>query len=161
MVFVSPPDKGWDGRHEIEDLRRSGGVIGQPHGTRDSESDVRDDAVSPSADLVPEQPEAPSKFRSDRTFHHDPASLPETIGDGGLFDHEAAIRSGDHERRVIQVARTSSLHTCGDRLEQPSAESHDVLPRAQRDPVEIHGSGRLARPVSGFALLGPHADSEP
>jgi len=96
-------------------------------------------------------PAAPSKT----------ASFPVNIRDRGLLDHEAALRGDDHKSRVIEVARTSSLHTRADRLEQPSAQPHDVLPRAQRNPEEIHGCGWLARLVCAFAILGAHADSKP
>src|SRR5512132_1224093 len=71
-----------------------------------------------------------------------PRCSPVRVRDWGLLDHEAALGGDDHESRVIEVARTSSLHTRADRLEQPSAQPHEVLPCAQRDPVEVHGFGR-------------------
>jgi hypothetical protein len=82
------------------------------------------------------------------------------IGDTGLFDHEAARRGDDHESRVIEVARASSLNTRADRLEKPSAQPHDVLSRAQRYPVEIHGSGAEVCSVCGFELPRPHTVTE-
>jgi hypothetical protein len=82
------------------------------------------------------------------------------IGDRGLFDHEAARRDDDHESRVIEIAPTSSLKTRAGRLEKPSAQPHDVLPRAQRYPVEIHGSGAQVCFGCGAAFLGPHVVSE-
>jgi hypothetical protein len=97
--------------NEIEDLRRSRGVLRHPHGTRDSLRDVGDDAVSPSTDLVPEQTEASDEFRSDDPLRDHSPPFTVMIGDRGLFDHEAARRSDYHESRVIKVARTSSLNT--------------------------------------------------
>ena len=138
MAFISTPDLGGNRRHEIEDLRRSGGVVRQPHGTQDSLGDIGDDAVSPSADLVPEETEASSELRSDRSLHDNPASWPVIIRDRRLLDHEAALRDDYHESRVIEVARTSVLNMRADHLEEPPAQPHDVLPRAQWDPVEIH-----------------------
>src|SRR5438034_8941278 len=137
MAFISTPDLGGNRRHEIEDLRRSGGVVRQPHGTQDSLGDIGDDAVSPSADLIPEETETSWRFRSDRPLHDNPASCPVIVRDRRLLDHEAALRRDDHESRVIEVAWTSVLNTRADRLEEPSAQLHDVLPRAQRDPVKV------------------------
>jgi hypothetical protein len=136
-------------------------VIRHPHGARDSLGDIGDDAVSPPADLVPEEPEASSESRADRSLQDYAASFAVRVGDRGLLDHEAALGSDDDESRVIEVARRSPLHTRGDRLEQPSAQPHDVLPRAQRDPVEIHGCRWPARFVCGFVFLVVHANREP
>jgi hypothetical protein len=137
------------------------GVIRHPHGARDSLGDIGDDAVSPPADLVPEKPEASSESRADRALQGHAASFPVRVGDRGLLDHESAPGGDDHESRVIEVARTSSLHTRADRLEQPSAQPHDVLPRAQWDPEEIHGCRWLARFVYGFGFLAVHVTREP
>src|SRR5512132_1953286 len=160
VAFVSTPDQGGDTRHEIEDLRRSGGVLRQPHGTRDSLRDIGDDALSPSTDLVSEETETSGEFRSDRSLHDHSPPFTVMIGDGGLFDHEAARRDDDHESRVIEIAPTSSLKTRADRLEKASAQPHDVLPRAQRYPVEIHGSGAQVCSVCGFELPSPHTVTE-
>ena len=88
VAFVSTPDQGGDTRHEIEDLRRSGGFLRQPHGTRDSLRDIGDDAVSPSTDLISEETETSGGFRSDRSLHDHAPPLTVMIGDRGLFDHE-------------------------------------------------------------------------
>jgi len=136
-------------------------VIRHAHGARDSLGDIGDDAVSPPTDLVPEEPEASSESRADRSLQDHAASFPVRVWDRGLLDHEAALGSDDDESRVIEVARTSSLHTRADPLEQLSGQPHDVLPHAQRDPVEIHGCGWLARFPCGFAFLVVHANREP
>jgi hypothetical protein len=138
-----------------------GGVIRHAHGARDSLGDIGDDAVSPPTDLVPEEPEASSDSRADGSLQDHAASFPVHVGDRSLLDHEAALGSDDDESRVIEVVRTSSLGTGGDRLEQLSTQPHDVLPRAQRDPVEIHGCGWLARFLSGLAFLVVHANRQP
>jgi hypothetical protein len=127
---------------------------------RDSLGNIGDDAVSPPADLIPEEPEASSESRADRALQDHAASFAVRVRDRSLFDHEAALGGDDHEGRVIEVARTSSLHTRADRLEQSSAQPHDVLPRTQRDPVEIHRCRWLARFVEGFGFLAVHATRE-
>jgi hypothetical protein len=102
-------------------------------------------------------------FRSDGPLQDHSPAFTVMIGDGGLFDHEAARRGDDDESRVIEVARTSSPDTRADCLEKPSAQPHDVLPhdvlpRAQRYPIEIHGSGMQV--ADGIAFPGPHAVTE-
>jgi hypothetical protein len=160
VAFVSTPDQGGDVLHEIEDLRRSVRVLRHPDGARDSLRDVWDDAVSPPTDLISEETETSDEFRSDRSFQDDSPPLTLMIGDRRLFDHEAARRGGDNESRVIEIARTSSLKTRADHLEKPPAQPHDVLPRAQRYPVEIHRCGRLECIARGSEFPGPHAVTE-
>jgi hypothetical protein len=135
-------------------------VIRHTH-ARDSLGDIGDDAVSPPADLVPEKPEASSESRADRALQDHAASFAVCVGDRGLLDHEAALGGDDNEGRVIEVAGTSSLYTGADRLEHPSAQPHDMLPRAERDPVEIDGCGRLGRFVYVFVFLVVHTEREP
>ena len=110
VAFVSTPDQGGDTRHEIKDLRRSGGFLRQPHGTRDSLRDIGDDAVSPSTDLISEETETSGEFRSDSSLHDHSPPLTVMIGDRGLFDHEAASKGADTESRVIEVTQASPLN---------------------------------------------------
>ena len=108
--------------------------------TGDRFGDIRDASLSPASDLVAEDPESSGPSHADGTFRDDPTPLAVPVRDGRLLDDEVAFGNVDHERRVIQVATLSSLHECGDRLEQLAADLHDVGAGTERDPVEVDGS---------------------
>jgi hypothetical protein len=127
-------------------------ILCHAQGARDSLADVGDDSLAPTANFVPEETEASDEFRSDRSLRDHTSPFTVTIGDRGLLDHEAALRDHHHESRVIKVVWTSSLNPGAYRFEETSAQPHDVLARAQRYPVEIHGSGRLETFVRGSAF---------
>jgi len=79
-------------------------------------------------------------------------------GDRGLLDDEASVGDDDHESRVVEVIRPTSMKTCDDRLEQLSTQPYDVCSRTQRDPVEIDRCGWRAFFLRRLAFLGVHAE---
>jgi hypothetical protein len=118
VTFVSTPNKWWNGRHQIEDLCGTCEVVRNSHGTRDSVRHVRDDAVSPPSDLIPEDPEVSGESGSDRSLHNAAVLLAFNAGDWGLLDDEATAGHDDHESRVVEVTRPAAVKTGADGLEQ-------------------------------------------
>jgi hypothetical protein len=115
-----------------------GEIARHTDGTRNRRCQIRDHAVPPATDLVPEVPKASGESRSDRSLQDHAASVSVNVRDRGLLDNEAALGHEDHEGGVIQVTWTSSLQTRADRLEQFPAPPHDVLPSAHWNPIQIH-----------------------
>jgi hypothetical protein len=85
--------------------------------------------------------------------------VPRDVRNRGLLVREAALWDHDHECRVVQVTRTTPLEARADRFEELPAQSHDVLPGAQRDPVEIYRCRFWARVARRSTCLGAREDS--
>lgn len=139
-----------------------GWVVRHVHGAPDRLGDVGDDPPSPSSYLVSERAESPGSSRSDRALEDHTAAFAVEVGDRSLLDDESAFGDDDLESGMVEVAPTSSLHTRTDRLEESSAESHDVVARTQGDPIELHGRRWVISSVPSRRLLSvsAHEDSQ-
>ena len=87
-------------------------------------SHVWDDAVTPAANLVTEDPKASCPARSDRAFR-DNASL-RTVGitNWSLLDHEPPFRHAHYEPGVIEIASRPALQSRCYRLVDTAVKPH-------------------------------------
>src|SRR6185503_19622193 len=107
-------------------------VLGEPPWAVDGLAGVRDAAVPPATDLVPEDPGAAGSATADRPFRHDAAPRTVRVADRRLLDHEAPLRKPHLERGVVEVARRAPPDPGRQRLEQPAVEPDEVAARAER-----------------------------
>jgi hypothetical protein len=129
--------------------RRPRSTWAQPPG------DVGDDTVTPTANLVPEDPKTPSPALSDCAFGDD-ASLPTVrIGNRSLLDHEPSLRYVHLERGVIEVAGRPPPDPRRNRLVDAPVQPHRMTPaltaagrgrrRRHGGPLQAWGSSRDLR----------------
>lgn len=158
--LVAAPHRCGNTRHEVEDLLNDGGVVGEPHGTRHRIREIGDRSARPAPNLVAEHPEPPNPSCADGTFrHHAPFPPSPIVRNGRHLDDEPTLGRVGDECRVVQVATRASLRRGRERLVDPSTDLHDLLPRSQRDPVEVHRPRRCVVPRGGFAP--PNSSRQP
>jgi hypothetical protein len=103
---------------------------------------VGDDAVTPTAHLVAEDPEAASPATAHHTLRDDTTLDSVAVSDRCLLDHEPPLRHAHVERRVIEVARWSPLEPRRHGLENAPVQANRVAARAERQPVQINARDR-------------------
>ncbi|MCU1468777.1 MAG: hypothetical protein JWM72_4705 [Actinomycetia bacterium] len=143
VELVATPDGSRDRWQHLEDAPGHRRVGAHAHGAPDRGLDVGDPTVAPAPVLVAKDPEASQRSDPDGALGHDPALVAVGVRNRRHLDHEVPVRNADHQRRVIEVAATSSLHTSRHPLECQTVDAHDVRARAQGDPIEINGSRRF------------------
>ena len=88
--------------------------------------DVRDDAVAPATDLVPEVPRAAEPGQADRTLPHDAAVGFLVAPHRRHLDHEPVVAEAHLERGVIEVEWNPVLVARHDRLEEAAVPTDAV-----------------------------------
>lgn len=129
MKFVATPDGRRHSTYQLEDAASLLRVARQQLRTLDRLCNVRDDPVSPAAQLVAEdaepfRPAAPDGSLSDHATLRAIAAR-----DRRLLDHEASLRYVHDESRVVEVAARASFEASGHRLEDASVQADGVAAR--------------------------------
>jgi heme-degrading monooxygenase HmoA len=132
--------------------------------TADRLVDVRDHAVRPTPRLVSQRTQSAGAPRSDGALRDDAAPGSVRVRDRPcLLDHVAGSVEGDDERRVVQVTRRAPVAPRGDRLVERAVHTNEPAPGAQRQPVQVDGTGHRAPNLAACvrARIGRDADSPP
>ena len=94
-------------------------------------------AVTPSMHLVAEDPEPPGPPAADRALDGDPPPVPCASRNRRHLDREPALRHGDDEGRVVEVASGPALDDGGERLEHASVQTDGVPAGTEWEPVNV------------------------
>ena len=108
------------------------------HRTTHRARKVGDHPSAPAPDLVTKEPEVTGDPAANRAFGDDSSlGSPPTVGDRGHLDHGRITVDDTHQRRVIQVHRSSVLHESRHTLVRPAARTDDTGTCAERNPTQI------------------------
>jgi hypothetical protein len=153
-------------------LRRFGHQVEQRAGLRDFArevartvdrlGDVRDEAISPTAELIAEDLEPTGRSAADGALADNSSVGAVASSDRRRLDGESSLRDTHFERRVIEVASGAVLESGHHGLVDAAVHPHEVTARAQGEPAEVdsilgrrHGS-RL--PPDRLTRIGKDAD---
>ena len=143
---IAAPDRSGHTGNQVENPPCDACVVCDSHRAPDGVGDVGDDALAPAPDLIPEEPEPSSPFRSHCALGDHPTLLSPSVANLGHLDDEPTLGSGHHESRVEQRAARAALNQGQESLVELPADPHDVRACAERNPVEVDtragGNGR-------------------
>ena len=149
--LVASPHRRRNIGDQVENALCKGRIICQPPRAVDCLVDVWDHAMTPSSDLVPEDPHRSGVAASNRALRDNSAQCPVSVTYGCRLDHELSFRHVDDEGGVVQIHGRPLLQAGHHRLVNAAVQPHGVTTGAQRKPVEIN---------AGLAL-GRHAEARP
>ncbi len=92
----------------------------------------QDDAITPAAQLVAEDPHPPRPAAADRAFDDDATVSTVAGSDRRLLDHEPALRHPYLERGVVEVAHGPPCEPCRHRLVDASVQPDGMAAGTER-----------------------------
>ena len=126
-------------RHQFEEPSRAVGIVAEPARALDGLGDVRDDPVPPAAHLIAEEPQASRDGRANRTLGDHTTSGGVVDWNRGHLDHEPALRHASLQRRVVEVAHTTTAECRRHGFEQAPVQPHRPTAGPERQPVKVYG----------------------
>jgi hypothetical protein len=143
--LIASPDRRRHLGHQLEQAPRAVRITTEALRTLDRLGHVGDHAVTPTLDLVAEEPEATCSACPDRALGDDATLSAVARSDRCLFDHEPSLRQAHLECRVVEVAAIAPFEPRRQRLEDAPVQANRVATCAERQPVQVDAGDHRRR----------------
>lgn len=130
--LVAPPGRPRSVTHEFDHAPRVSGTVADSYRTGHRLGHVRYHAAAPAPNLEAEETTLAQPSGANRSLTHHTAAGDLVVPHRPLLDDEPVVAETNLERGVVEIARTSTVETSVDRLEDAAVQAHETSAGPER-----------------------------